>query len=73
MFTRMNSHLTVDAILQSGLTRVGCCCCLCFVASFLLFELPVGRGFWNYVCKELEVVDASNRGGLGRSAIQRCV
>ena len=71
--SRMNAHLTVDTILQRRLAWLGgCCCCrrrLCFISSSLLLELPVGRGLWDYICKKLEIVDASHRSGLEGSAL----
>jgi hypothetical protein len=73
MLARVDPHLAVDTILQGRLARLGRCCRLCFVSSFLLLELPVGRGLWDHICKKLEIGNASNCSGLERSALQPCV
>jgi hypothetical protein len=73
MLARVNPYLTVDTVLQGRLTRLGCCRRLGFISGFLLLELPIGRGLWDYICKKLEIINASYGSSLEPSAVRPCV
>ena len=70
LLASVDGQLPVDTVLQGRLTRLGCCCRLCFVSGFLFFELPVRRRLGDYICEKLEIVNASNGSGSERSALQ---